>query len=114
MSLALVPSYNLVIIIKLSDNAGHGHFAEIDNVDDENGNTVEKRWIMQMSELRKWQSLWQSPNPKLSSSFACPHCHGRPLCKGKDIKKFLKEVHLMLAANLVSDDIYHATLVDSL
>ena len=50
--------------------------AEIDNDDVDNGNTVEKRWIMQMSELRKWQSLWQSPNPKLSSSFACPYCHG--------------------------------------
>ena len=34
----------------------------------------------------------------------------RPLSKGKDIKKFLKEVHLKLAANLISDDTYHATL----
>ena len=38
----------------------------------------------------------------------------RPLSKGKDINKLLKEVHLKLAANLISDDTYHATLVDSL
>ena len=38
----------------------------------------------------------------------------RPLSKGKDIKKFPKEVHLKLAAALISDNTYHATLVESL